>query len=134
MGVPSADEEGDRVAERRHAGQERSDGTPFVLYPLEVGSLLYHTGAPDYVIAAGVMHDLIEKAGASAADSRRQFGARIARTVLAVSDDGIEGYTQRKAALRRQPAQALPALAGDARGNVFRSRCSSRSYVTSSAR
>ncbi len=105
-------------AERRHEGQARSDGTPFILHPLEVGSLLYYAGAPDHVIAAGVMHDLIEKAGVSAADIRTRFGARIAGLVLAVSDDdSIEGYSQRKAALRRQIAgageEALTLFAAD---------------------
>ena len=47
-------------AERLHAGQRRqADGAPFILHPLEVCCLLYHTGAPDHVIAAGVLrrHD-----------------------------------------------------------------------------
>jgi myo-inositol-1(or 4)-monophosphatase len=85
---------------------------------MEVGSLLYFAGAPDHVIAAGVMHELIEKAGVSAADIRTQFGERIAGLVLAVSDDdGIEGYTRRKTALRGQVAaageEALSLVAAD---------------------
>jgi (p)ppGpp synthase/HD superfamily hydrolase len=85
---------------------------------MEVGSLLYYAGVPDHVIAAGVMHDLIEKAGVSVADIRTQFGARVAGLVLAVSDDdGIEGHTRRKAALRRQAAgaggEALSLFAAD---------------------
>ena len=94
-------------AERMHAGQRRADGTPFILHPLEVASLLYDAGAPDHLIAAGVMHDLIEKTDASAADVRDRFGPRISGLVLAVSDDDrIEGYADRKAALRRQVAHA----------------------------
>jgi (p)ppGpp synthase/HD superfamily hydrolase len=57
-------------AERMHSGQRRADGSPFILHPLEVASLLYQTGAPDHLIAAAVMHDLIEKTDASAADLR----------------------------------------------------------------
>lgn len=94
-------------AERMHAGQRRADGTPFILHPLEVASLLYFTGAPDHLIAAGVMHDLIEKAGVSASDLRKRFGPRITGLVLAVSDDDqIAGYAKRKAALRQQVAAA----------------------------
>jgi (p)ppGpp synthase/HD superfamily hydrolase len=94
-------------AERRHAGQYRSDGSAFIEHPLEVGSLLYYAGAPDHVIAAGVMHDLIEKTGTSAIEIRARFGPRITSLVLAVSDDGsIAGYARRKAALRRQVAHA----------------------------
>jgi len=94
-------------AERRHAGQRRSDGSSFIEHPLEVGSLLYHAGAPDHVIAAGVLHDVIEKTDTTASDLRRRFGPQITSLVLAVSDDdAITGYARRKAALRRQVAGA----------------------------
>jgi (p)ppGpp synthase/HD superfamily hydrolase len=94
-------------AERMHAGQRRADGTPFILHPLEVASLLYYAGAPDHLVAAGVMHDLIEKTDASAADLLERFGPRITGLVLAVSDDDrIAGYAKRKAALRQHVAGA----------------------------
>jgi len=90
-----------------HAGQRRADGTQFILHPLEVASLLYYNGAPDHLIAAGVMHDLIEKSDATPADLQERFGPRITRLVLAVSDDDrIAGYAKRKAALRQQVARA----------------------------
>lgn len=94
-------------AERLHGGQRRADGTPFILHPLEVASLLYCSGAPDHLIAAGVLHDLIEKTDATPADLGERFGPRITGLVLAVSDDDrIAGYAKRKAALRRQVASA----------------------------
>ena len=62
-------------AERMHAGQRRADGTPFILHPLEVASLLHDNGAPDHLIAAGVMHDLIEKTGVSASDLQEAIRA-----------------------------------------------------------
>ena len=94
-------------AERVHAGQRRADGTPFILHPLEVASLLYHAGAPDHLIAAGVLHDVLEKTSASDEDLRRAFGPQITRLVLSVSEDErITGYAKRKAALRRQAAAA----------------------------
>jgi hypothetical protein len=95
-------------AERQHAGQQRKiDGDPFILHPLEVGSLLYYAGAADHVIAAGVLHDTLEKTDATAADLRQHFGAHIAVLVRALSEDeGLEDYLARKAALRRQVARA----------------------------
>lgn len=94
-------------AERMHAGQRRSDGTPFILHPLEVASLLHEAGAEDDVIAAGVLHDLIEKADVAATELRERFGSRVTSLVLAVSDDDrIIGYGERKAALRQQVAGA----------------------------
>jgi (p)ppGpp synthase/HD superfamily hydrolase len=105
-------------AERMHGGQRRADGTPFILHPLEVASLLYYSGAPDHLIAAGVLHDLIEKTDATPADLRARFGPRITELVLAVSDDDrIAGYAKRKAALRQQVAgagdEALTLFAAD---------------------
>ena len=49
--------------------------------------LLYRAGATDHVIAAGVLHDTIEKAGADIAELRRRFGTRTAALVAAVSED-----------------------------------------------
>ena len=57
-------------AQRMHAGQRQGDGTPFINHPLEVGALLQRAGAADHLIAAGVMHDLIEKTDASTSDLR----------------------------------------------------------------
>ncbi|MBV9337255.1 MAG: HD domain-containing protein [Solirubrobacterales bacterium] len=94
-------------AEGMHAGQRRADGTQFILHPLEVASLLYYAGAPDHLIAAEVLHDVVEKADVAAGELRGRFGSRLASLVLAVSDgDRIVGYGDRKAALRRQVAGA----------------------------
>jgi hypothetical protein len=105
-------------AERKHAGHCRSDGTPFIQHPLEVAMLLYFGGAADHVIAAGLLHDVIEKAGVSVSDVRLRFGPRITGLVLAVSDDdSIPDYGRRKAALRHQVAaaggEALEVFAAD---------------------
>jgi guanosine-3',5'-bis(diphosphate) 3'-pyrophosphohydrolase len=94
-------------AERKHAGQRRSDGTPFIQHPLEVATLLRHAGAADEVIAAGALHDVLEKAGVTPSELRVRFGYRITALVLAVSDDNtIAGYGRRKTALRQQVADA----------------------------
>jgi (p)ppGpp synthase/HD superfamily hydrolase len=95
-------------AERLHAGQRRAvDGVPFIAHPLEVACLLYDAGAPDHVIAAGILHDVLEKTDADPGDLQARFGARVAVLVLAVSEDKrIAGYARRKAALRAQVARA----------------------------
>jgi (p)ppGpp synthase/HD superfamily hydrolase len=74
-------------AEQQHAGQRRkADGAPFIEHPVEVAWLLYRAGAPDDVIAAGVLHDTIEKAGASVGELQDRFGPHTAELVAAVSD------------------------------------------------
>jgi (p)ppGpp synthase/HD superfamily hydrolase len=95
-------------ARRLHEGQRRqADGQPFILHPLEVGALLYQVGASDDVVAAGLLHDTLEKSDAAEAELSRIFGARVTRLVRAVTeDDRIKGYAHRKAALRDQVAHA----------------------------
>src|SRR6188472_3538273 len=89
-------------AKQLHEGQRRPvDGAPFIVHPLEVASLLYYAGASDHVVAAGVLHDVIEDTSAAANDLRRRFGARVTNLVVAVSeDDRIADHDLRKAALR----------------------------------
>jgi guanosine-3',5'-bis(diphosphate) 3'-pyrophosphohydrolase len=106
-------------AQELHGGQRReADGAPFMLHPLEVCCLLFHDGAPDHVIAAGVLHETIEKTEATAEDLRARFGSQVATLVLALTEDRhISDYAQRKAALRDQVAtggyEALIVFAAD---------------------
>ncbi len=94
-------------AERKHSGQQRSDGSPFIKHPLEVASVLQDAGAPDHLVAAGVLHDVLEKTDVSVSALKRHFGTKTALLVAAVSDDdSIASYAKRKAALRRQAAAA----------------------------
>jgi hypothetical protein len=97
-----------RYAEHQHAGQTRAaDGAAFIEHPLEVAALLYESGAPDHVVAAGVLHDTIEKTDAAASDLMLHFGAQITELVLAVTDDAtINDAGARKAALLAQAARA----------------------------
>ena len=99
-----------RFARARHAGQRREiDHAPFIDHPIEVAWLLRRDGQPDEVIAAGLLHDVLEKTATTSAELRRRFGARIARLVESVSDDpSIRDYQPRKRDLRDRIAQADP--------------------------
>ncbi len=126
-------------ARSSHAGQRRRvDGAPFILHPLEVGSLLYHVGAPDHVIAAGVLHDTIEKTAVDAEAISRRFGPRVAAIVTAVSEDErIESYDARKRALREQVqaagADALMVFAADKISKARELKLPARSHSDSAA-
>ena len=99
-----------RFASARHADQYReSDGAPFIVHLIEVASLLRRDGQPDEIIAAGLLHDVLEKSATTNGELDRRFGARIARIVASVSDDPSLGdYTARKRELRGRVAQADP--------------------------
>lgn len=91
-----------RFARRSHRAQLRAcDEAPFILHPLEVGALLYNCGASDEVIAAGVLHDVIEDTGTVIDEVRRRFGDKVAMLVASVTEDPTIGpIRDRKAALR----------------------------------
>jgi hypothetical protein len=96
-----------RFARARHAGQYREiEHAPFIEHPIEVAWLLRRDGQPDEVIAAGLLHDVLEKTATTSAELRRRFGAQIARLVESVSDDPAIGeYTSRKRELRDRVAR-----------------------------
>ena len=95
-------------AVQMHGDQRRaSDRALFVVHPLEVASLLNGRGFDDEVVAAGALHDVVEKTDASVADVEARFGWRVASIVAAVSEDeSIADYEERKAALRSQACGA----------------------------
>jgi hypothetical protein len=92
----------------RHAGQVRdADRAPFILHPLEVAHLLQGRDYPDHVIAAGVLHDVLEDTDVDIAELREHFGPDVAELVAAVSEPEGEGsYAERKARLREVVAEA----------------------------
>jgi (p)ppGpp synthase/HD superfamily hydrolase len=93
-----------------HAAQQRDvDQAPYITHPLEVAAMLVSRGCPDEVVAAALLHDVVEKSDADVDEVRRRFGDRIARTVDALSeDDEIADYYERKAALRASVAAGGP--------------------------
>ena len=99
-----------RLARARHAGQRREiDHEPFITHPIEVGCLLRGDGQPDEIIAAGLLHDILEKTATTSAELHSRFGAHVARLVESVSDDPSLGdYTSRKRELRGSMAHADP--------------------------
>jgi (p)ppGpp synthase/HD superfamily hydrolase len=97
-------------AEQQHRGQHRAvDDAPFILHPVEVAALLSGRECDEEVIAAGLLHDVVENTDAGIDDVRNRFGDRVARIVGAVTEDeSIKDYAERKAALRAHVAAAGP--------------------------
>jgi (p)ppGpp synthase/HD superfamily hydrolase len=96
------------LARERHAGQYRAaDSAPFVLHPLEVAAMLHIAGAPDHVVAAGVLHDILENTDTEPVDIEVRCGREVSTLVEAVTEDHrIRDSGDRKAALRRQVCDA----------------------------
>src|SRR5581483_2747735 len=62
-------------AQQRHRCQRRpADGAPFLIHPLEAASMLRRSNCPDHVIAAAVLHDVLEDTDAERSDLMERFG------------------------------------------------------------
>src|SRR5262245_19128254 len=75
-------------ARERHAGQARGgDQAAFVFHPLEAASLLERSGYSDEVVAAAVLHDVLEDTQTSREELEQRFGPYVASLVATVTDD-----------------------------------------------
>jgi (p)ppGpp synthase/HD superfamily hydrolase len=97
-------------ATRMHAGQQRKyAGEPYVLHCLEVARIVAEVGGSPTMIAAALLHDVVEDTEASIEDVRARFGDEIAQGVACLTDvscteDGNRAV--RKAMDREHLAQA----------------------------
>lgn len=99
-------------AARCHAGQVReSDGAPVIEHLSEVARLLRDAGCADVVIAAGLLHRVVQDTDVSASALTARFGATLSELVQAATVDCVGSYPQRKAALREQIRNADQAAA-----------------------
>lgn len=114
-----------QVAAEAHAGQVRngSGGLPYIEHPKMVCERLAAAGYGDEVLAAGLLHDVVEDSEVTVADLRGRFGDGVAGLVEALSDDQtIEAYRERKDEHRGRiesvDGDALAIYAADKLSNV----------------
>ena len=85
---------GDAVAfaARAHAGQCRK-GTklPYIVHPMEAAAICVSFTDDVEVLAAAVLHDVVEDAGVSVDELEERFGSRVAALVVGESEDKREG-------------------------------------------
>jgi len=83
---------------RAHAGQERKGqpGVPYVVHPIHVGLLLACHGFDERVVAAGILHDVLEDVGLAPDELAREFDPRVAALVAEVSEDKSRSWEDRK--------------------------------------
>lgn len=100
------------TARRAHAGQLRrgSDGHPYIDHPVAIAEILLRNRYGDEVLAAGLLHDVVEKSEIEMPEVRERFGDVVGDLVEALTEDGtIPSYEERKDEHRRRVAAADPA-------------------------
>jgi guanosine-3',5'-bis(diphosphate) 3'-pyrophosphohydrolase len=103
-----------------HEGQTRngSGGMPYIEHPVRVAALLDEHGYGEEVLAAALLHDVVEDSETNLDELREKFGDVVAGLVGAMTDDeSIDDYRQRKAEHRERlaaaPAEALAIYGAD---------------------
>jgi hypothetical protein len=98
---------------RAHRDQLRKgDDLPYVDHPIEVAELVQRAGLDETVVAAALLHDVVEDTDVTIDEIRDRFGAEVARLVAALTDDRtIENYLERKVEHRNRVAGAGAAAA-----------------------
>ncbi len=71
-----------------HSGQRRlGDHASYLFHLHEVAALLHRSGFSDHLVAAAILHDVLEDTDASRRDLDAEFGREIGELVALVSDD-----------------------------------------------
>jgi RelA/SpoT family (p)ppGpp synthetase len=72
-------------AHEAHQGQKRKSGEDYVIHCIEVARILIDLGLDSSVVAAGLLHDVVEDTPFTLTDIREEFGAEIANLVAGVT-------------------------------------------------
>ncbi|PTV99813.1 HD domain-containing protein [Halanaerobium saccharolyticum] len=82
-------------AAQAHQGDTRKGGeVPYIVHPFEVAMILKENAFADKIVAAGLLHDLLEDTEVGREDLKREFGVEILELVLAASEK-LEGRDER---------------------------------------
>ena len=97
-------------AYRLHEGQKRASGEPYIAHPIAVAGLLRDLGGSSAVIAAGLLHDVVEDTEVTVEELEERFGCEVSRLVEGVtklSKFNFESKTERQAENFRRMFMAM---------------------------
>jgi (p)ppGpp synthase/HD superfamily hydrolase len=102
-------------------------------HPLEVSRLVESTGAPDVLVAAALLHDVLEDTDVTRGQLAAAFGSRVAALVCTLTEDEtLTNYRVRKADLRARACSGGPdaglIFLADKLSNVRRMRRGQKDY------
>ena len=77
---------------KAHDGmRRRKSETPYIVHPMEVGVIISTMTDKQEVIAAGLLHDVVEDAGVLIEEIGEKFGVRVMELVASETEDKREG-------------------------------------------
>ena len=90
-------EKADAFAARAHEGQKRKGSDePYITHPRAVAAMLKARGFGDTVIAAALVHDVVEDTPATIGEVRLKLGEEVARLVEPLTHDNSLPWEEKK--------------------------------------
>ena len=83
-----------KFADKAHEGQTRASGEPFIEHSIAVAAILGDLGLPPVVLAAALLHDVVEDSTVSLRSIEKMFGDEVAQMVDGVTK--LTGQVQRQ--------------------------------------
>ncbi len=77
-----------------HNVERRGKGFPYIVHPLEAVAIVATLTPDQELLAAAVLHDVVEDTEVTLGDLRREFGDRVASLVEKESDKSVEGLSE----------------------------------------
>lgn len=103
------------VARKKHEGQFRKSGDPYIQHPVEVAYILATLHAGPDTIAAGLLHDVLEDTDMSKEEMAATFNKDVAEIVDGVTKISKLKYMTKEKALAHNHEKLLLAMAKDIR-------------------
>jgi len=85
-----------RMATAAHEGQMRKDGPPYIIHPVAVSLMLARHGFAQEVIAAALVHDVLEDTPITADEMREELGQEVLELVQTVSYDKTLSWEEQR--------------------------------------
>ena len=91
-------EKAHRLMLKAHGKQVRkTDGSPYIIHPMMVAKKLARLGFNDEVIAAALVHDVLEDTDMNEQQLRQELGDKVVDIILPLSEDkSLEWETRKK--------------------------------------
>lgn len=90
-------ERADQLAARAHEGQTRKESNvPYITHPRAVAEKLKEYGFSDTVLAAALVHDVVEDTPLTIGEVRQELGDDVARLVEPVTHDDSLSWEEKK--------------------------------------
>jgi (p)ppGpp synthase/HD superfamily hydrolase len=113
------------VAHREQVRKNPKTRIPYIQHAAMVGFILQRAGFDEEVVAAGILHDVLEDTATTRTELRRRFGRRIAELVGSVSekDKSLPWETRKALALQRLSRASEASLAIAAADKIHNIAC-----------